>query len=437
MPTLSVAMIVKNEEAHLAHCLASIRDLADEIVVVDTGSSDRTVEIAQGFGAKLGHFAWNDDFSAARNESLRLCSGDWVLVLDADEAVDRLDHPVLRGLMEKGEHAAWYVLLRTYFTDGTQASLDVAVVRNQSAYTEGKDLPYYAEAPGLRFFRRLDGVHFKGTIHELAAPFFEEQGLEIVRSPVVVHHYGKLDAQREKGKMAFYLRLAEDDAAREPANHQFQFNVMMQAMVAEQWEKVLSAAESYIRLRGDAPYLVLVGAGLALKTLGRPAEALHYFDLLIQAVPDHAVGLTYRAQCLAAVGRIPEARENLEKAIARNPGFVVPYVNLAELEGQAGTYEAARDALLRGIRENPGQETLFRSMVQLDLAHGRTEQATADAWEALQILPSSGRGDWHRLVAVSLLMRGQKEAARTVIALGLGAFPAHEGLARLESLAKG
>lgn len=429
-------MIVKNEEAHLGHCLASIRGLADELVVVDTGSTDRTVDIAAGFGARLGHFEWNNDFSAARNASLDLCTGDWVLVLDADEAVDRLDHPVIRQLMEKEHHSAYYLWLRTYFMDGTQASLDVAVVRNQSPYAEGKDLPYYAEAPGLRLFRRLEGVQFKGTIHELVAPFFENQGLEIGRSDVVVHHYGKLDLQREKGKMAFYLRLAEEDAAREPGNHQFQFNVMMQAMVAEQWEKVLTAAETYIRLRGDAPYLVLIGAGLALKTLGRPAEALHYFDLLFKAQPDHAVGLTYRAQCLASIGRLPEARENLERAIALNPGFVVPYVNLAELEGQAGTYEAAREALLRGIRENPRQEILFHAVVQLDLAHGRTDQAAADAWEALQVLPSAGKGDWHRLVAASLLMQGQKEAARTVIGLGLGAFPGHEGLVRLEALSK-
>ena len=87
MPTLSLAMITKNESASLAHCLASVRGLVDELVVVDTGSSDGTVAVAEQHGARVGRFPWCDDFSAARNESLRLCTGDWVLLLDADESL--------------------------------------------------------------------------------------------------------------------------------------------------------------------------------------------------------------------------------------------------------------------------------------------------------------------------------------------------------------
>ena len=79
--TVSLCMIVKNEEAYLADCLASAKPFVDEMVIVDTGSTDRTVEIAERFGAKVFHFPWCDDFAAARNESLRHASGDWILVL--------------------------------------------------------------------------------------------------------------------------------------------------------------------------------------------------------------------------------------------------------------------------------------------------------------------------------------------------------------------
>jgi len=78
---ISLAMIVKNEEATLAHCLESVKPLVDEMVIVDTGSTDKTIEIAGSFGAKIYHFDWCDDFSAARNESLKHCTGDWVLIL--------------------------------------------------------------------------------------------------------------------------------------------------------------------------------------------------------------------------------------------------------------------------------------------------------------------------------------------------------------------
>src|SRR5436190_22371274 len=84
---LSLCMIVKNESKHLANCLESVDGVVDEIIIVDTGSTDNTIEIAEKYGAKVFHYKWHDDFGAARNEALKYASGDWVLVLDADEVL--------------------------------------------------------------------------------------------------------------------------------------------------------------------------------------------------------------------------------------------------------------------------------------------------------------------------------------------------------------
>src|ERR1051325_8465006 len=83
--TLSICMIVRDNEDTLARCLESVRPIADEIVVVDTGSKDSTVGIAENFGAIIGNFEWCDDFAAARNAALRLATCKWVLSIDADE----------------------------------------------------------------------------------------------------------------------------------------------------------------------------------------------------------------------------------------------------------------------------------------------------------------------------------------------------------------
>src|SRR5690242_5378631 len=83
-PSISACLIVKNEEANLLRCLGSIRSSVDEIVVVDTGSTDRTVSVAESLGARVFHFEWCDDFSAARNESLRHAIGDWIIWVDGD-----------------------------------------------------------------------------------------------------------------------------------------------------------------------------------------------------------------------------------------------------------------------------------------------------------------------------------------------------------------
>jgi tetratricopeptide (TPR) repeat protein len=97
---LSFCMIVKDEEVRLSRCLASVRDVVDELIVLDTGSSDHTVEIAQSFGAQVHHFAWCNDFSAARNEALKYVTGDWILVLDADEVLVPGIVPILRKIIQ-------------------------------------------------------------------------------------------------------------------------------------------------------------------------------------------------------------------------------------------------------------------------------------------------------------------------------------------------
>ena len=98
---LSVCLIVKNEEKFLAQCLKSVRDLAAQIIVVDTGSTDRTVEIAREFGAEIYSSAWSDDFAAARNAALEHATGDWILMLDADEEMPAAQHAQLLADLKK------------------------------------------------------------------------------------------------------------------------------------------------------------------------------------------------------------------------------------------------------------------------------------------------------------------------------------------------
>ena len=96
-PTVSVCMIVRNNEASLERTLKSVAPIADQFVIVDTGSTDRTIEIAQKFTDVIHHFTWIDDFGAARNETLKHATGDWVLSIDSDETMDATSIPVVRG----------------------------------------------------------------------------------------------------------------------------------------------------------------------------------------------------------------------------------------------------------------------------------------------------------------------------------------------------
>ena len=142
---ISVCMISKNEEQHVEECLKRLKPYHNEIVFVDTGSTDRTVEIAARYTDKIYHFDWIDDFSAARNYALAQANNDWILSIDCDEYLESIDEEALLQLMKQHPYDAGQVLIRNRFTQDGQTSIENIRVS--------------------RFFNRKH-YHFEGTIHE-------------------------------------------------------------------------------------------------------------------------------------------------------------------------------------------------------------------------------------------------------------------------------
>jgi len=179
MSLISLAMIVKNEEATLAHCLESVKSLVDEMIIVDTGSSDRTIDIAREFGAQIYHFKWCDDFAAARNESLKFCKGDWVLILDADEAIDPLDHKKIINACKNPWADAYQLFHRHYTQKMSGGIFGNSAQPNNTNYCEGKNLPFYADARAARLARMFKGLSYSSSIHETFEPSLLSQGKAI------------------------------------------------------------------------------------------------------------------------------------------------------------------------------------------------------------------------------------------------------------------
>ncbi len=136
-PTLSACMIVKNEEKFLPQCLASIKHAVDEIIIVDTGSTDNTVEIAQSFGAKVYHHPWRNSFSEARNHSLSYAACDWVLQIDADETLEEYDIPLLHRLIHADSYNAILVAIYSEIPSGQSKHYFTRVFRRGKAHFEG------------------------------------------------------------------------------------------------------------------------------------------------------------------------------------------------------------------------------------------------------------------------------------------------------------
>lgn len=146
---ISLCMIMKNSSSTLTRVLDSVKDCGFEIVIVDTGSTDNSIEIAQTYTDKIYDFQWIDDFSAARNFSISKATNDWILVLDSDEAITTIDTAMLQDLTKKPVECLGYLTIRNHF--GNEES--------DSVYTDTLD----------RFFNRT-AWHYEGAIHEQLRP---------------------------------------------------------------------------------------------------------------------------------------------------------------------------------------------------------------------------------------------------------------------------
>ncbi|MCJ7841932.1 glycosyltransferase [Lederbergia sp. NSJ-179] len=170
IPTISLCMIVKNEEKFLKQCLESVRTLIDEIIMVDTGSTDRTIDIAKEFQSQIFYYSWDDHFANARNSSLQKATTDWILWLDADEQLDHSKIEEIQQAVQRTEAMALSLPIVNYSGDTLEESKDQAHL-------------YYQP----RLFRNYQDIRFVHRIHEtLDIP--NHASIEYLDTPI--YHYG-------------------------------------------------------------------------------------------------------------------------------------------------------------------------------------------------------------------------------------------------------
>lgn len=293
--TLSLAMIVRNEAHCLRRCLESVADLCDEMVVVDTGSTDDTVAIARDCGARVEYFEWNGSFADARNAALAYCSGDWILHLDADEAIDRGWHEGVRELMSAYPEV-WCWALR---------------IEN---LIEPHSLIHYIS----RLFRRLPGLAFEGRIHETVDRSGAKCGLESRVTNVTITHWGYQSEEVRKRKAVRNLEIhrADIDGGKPPPNTWYYLH-RTYAQLGD-----MSAAAAYLDLALSNPEQL--GTGQRAELLVRKYQCVlpqnsevaeRYLQLALKIAPNQIIGRIVQAQAAAKAGRLDEAREALDRAL--------------------------------------------------------------------------------------------------------------------------
>lgn len=360
---ISLCMIVRNEEAFLARCLASVKDLVSEMIVVDTGSSDKSKEIAQSFGAKVFDFAWQDDFSAARNFSLEKASGAWILVLDADEAIAPQDLKRLRAFTRKTGQC--YSLVQRHYTNEFQLA-GFKPCRGEYAEFETNCQGYF-ETTLVRLFPNTPKLRYEGKIHELVEHAIERQPeFKLVKTDLRIHHYGHLDRQkRTNQKFELYSRLGQaklDDKA-------------------DDWK-------SYYEL------------GVELNGAGRHAEAVEALRKSVELNAQVAASWLNLGAALCQLNRFPEAVQSLLNALRLDPQHAEPYCNLGVAHLGLGDAAKAFNLFLRAVEIKPDYVNALCNMGAALVRLGRYAEAANAYMRALEVQPNCApaREDLNRLL---------------------------------------
>lgn len=318
-PTVSLCMIVKNEELFLAQCLQSVKAVVDELVLLDTGSTDRTVAIATLFGARVGRFDWTGSFSEARNAVLEQATGDWILIMDADERIAPQDHQtLLTTLQQSAPTDAWSVLIRTY-SNRVQVQGWTA---NDGSYPAEEQADGWYPASRVRLFPRNPGVRYEGMVHELLEPSLRRLGFTIRTAPFVAHHYAEVAGLPEnlRVKQLRYYELGKQKLVEQPENLSALYELAVQAGELELYDDALLLWDRLLALcpgQVDA----LFNKGHVLMALKRYQEALLIARSVLESDPAHREAAFNYGTCELYVGDPETAYQIVFDHLERNQDY--------------------------------------------------------------------------------------------------------------------
>lgn len=408
---LSLCIIVKNEAEQLSRCLASVQALVDEIVLLDTGSTDDTITIAQSFGAQVQHFVWCNDFAVARNECLKYASGDWILVLDADEVLSQDIIPLLRQAIRQPN------------------ALVINLIRQEVGATQS---PYSLVS---RLFRKHAQIQFSRPYHAMvddsvAALLLQEPHWQILDLPTVaILHYGYTpDAIGQRNKLetaratmerfwkahphdpyvcsklgALYVQMGNwqegialleqglaalmDIPAPVTQNSEFKiqnssapilYELHYHLGLAYSRSQQIERAEHHYKLALQQPILaqLKLGAqnnlGSLWQTQGNWTAAMQAYQACLAIDPDFAISHYNLGMALKGLGQLTEAVACYQRAIELNPNYAEAYQNLGVVLLKLGripeSLRAFRQAIaLHQQQKSPEADRLQQGLKELGL----------------------------------------------------------------------
>ena len=351
-------MIVKNEESNVRRALESVKPLVDEMIVVDTGSTDRTRDIARELGAKVYDFVWTDSFADARNFSLSKATGDWILILDADEVISPSDHEALKKLIGKGPRIQGFKDSREteneegfrpsrndkHLTPRTLGSSDptsfdprplgplapasfaylfttrnyvqpvnvAGWLANDGAYPTEESGTGWFSGEKVRLFPNDKRIRFEDPVHERVEPSLESLGITISQCLIPIHHYGKLDEEKRRAKNEYYYDLGKKRVAEKgKSDYRAIYDLAVQASGIGRYREAITYLTQVIAIKPDFSK-AFTSMGNVYYNLGQYEKALSSYRKSMELDPNSRDAEVMSAQCEIIAGNAENAIQNLE-----------------------------------------------------------------------------------------------------------------------------
>jgi glycosyltransferase involved in cell wall biosynthesis len=408
-PTVSVCLVVKNEELFLRECLASVSGFADEVIVVDTGSGDRTVAIATASGARVFEEPWPGDLGRAHDLPLEHAESDWVLTLDGDEAIDPADGPALRGLIDDTTADGFVFTVRNYgFHPGTRHHAC------DGRHPLVKGARTWQPSTAVRLFRNRPEFRHEGRVHQSVQMAMLRHGATIQATDVPIHHWGFLRGDR--WKQPLYVELALQQVIDQPDDAKSWIELGIIQMLGRNFEAALRSFERAVELgaRGEAHAQI---AAVHVQRQDYDA-AISAYRAAIDEVPDQpwfldladlweALGFAHER-----AGNAAAAEAALRQVLALRPDSPVARAALVGLLSAGGAVDEAAavcDPLIIGY---PGLHFTWDAVGCIAMARREYVLAVQHFERAIEIAPEQ----WSSLynLTLALFRAGRLRAARKI-----------------------
>lgn len=341
-PKVSLCLIAKDEESSIAACIQSAADLVDEIILVDTGSGDRTMELAEKFNARIIPFAWNEDFAAARNFGLEQAAGEWILVLDADEVLEPVERESFIRLLDAVGVEGYFFTIRSRLGNGEEEVSDQVV----------------------RLFKNNPLYRFDGAIHEQVVSSIKRYSgdASLVLSGITILHTGYLQAKIiAKHKHQRNIGVIRRALAVTPEDPFLLYSLgieFTQAGDIARGNEFLTAA--LLRLTGREGYFrhVITTLGMGLLETGEKERLAQFLDKAFIMFPGDPELCLIKGVMALQAGEWQAAADGLGRAAEAATDTIFPLCYIQALLGDAltmiGRNAQAKTAYLAACRMSPG-----------------------------------------------------------------------------------